>query len=76
MRKQDSCVRQFFRSGYSQKKAGIRAVLDERDEKLGYKIREAQMKKYRILLLWEIKSAAINLYMYGNTGGKTHLKRM
>ena len=34
------------------------------------------MKKYRILLLWEIESAAINLYMYGNTGGKTHLKRM
>ena len=27
------------------KKAGIRAELDQRDEKLGYKIREAQMKK-------------------------------
>lgn len=66
----------FFRSGFSQKKAGIRAELDQRDEKLGYKIREAQMKKSRILLLWEIESAAINLYMYGNTGGKTHLKRM
>ena len=45
------------------KKAGIRAELDQRDEKLGYKIREAQMKKYRILRLWEIKSAATILYM-------------
>ncbi len=48
---------------WQMKKAGIRAELDQRDEKLGYKIREAQMKKYRILLLWEIESAAINLYM-------------
>ncbi|QCT30046.1 threonyl-tRNA synthetase [Bacillus velezensis] len=36
----------FFRSGYSQKKAGIRAEIDERDEKLGYKIREAQIRQY------------------------------
>lgn len=46
MRKQDSCVRQFFFVPvFLKKKAGIRAELDQRDEKLGYKIREAQMKK-------------------------------
>ncbi|MEC3674350.1 His/Gly/Thr/Pro-type tRNA ligase C-terminal domain-containing protein [Bacillus velezensis] len=53
----------FFVPVFLKKKAGIRAELDQRDEKLGYKIREAQMKKYRIWRLWEIKSAAIILYM-------------
>ena len=33
------------------KQAGIRVELDKRDEKIGYKIREAQMKKIPYMLI-------------------------
>lgn len=68
MRKRDSCVRQFFRSGYSQKKAGIRAELDQRDEKLGYKIREAQMKKIPYIAVVgdrECRHQSVHVRQYG-----------
>lgn len=35
--------------------AGVRVEQDARDEKLGYKIREAQMQKYRMFLLLGIR---------------------
>ena len=35
--------------------AGLRVEMDDREEKLGYKIREAQMQKSRICLLSETK---------------------
>ncbi len=58
----------FFRSGYSQKKAGIRAELDERDEKLGYKIREAQMKKIPYIAVvgdQECRHQSVHVRQYG-----------
>lgn len=33
------------------KSQGVRVEIDDRNEKMGYKIREAQMKKYLIRLL-------------------------
>ncbi len=46
------------------KKAGFRVELDARDEKMGYKIREAQMKKIPYMLVVgenEIKEQAVNV---------------
>ncbi|MDM5188697.1 threonine--tRNA ligase [Bacillus sp. DX4.1] len=48
--------------------AGIRAELDVRSEKLGYKIREAQMKKTPYILVIgdkEIENEAVNVRKYG-----------
>lgn len=48
--------------------AGIRAELDVRNEKLGYKIREAQMKKTPYILVIgdkEIENEAVNVRRYG-----------
>ena len=36
-------------------KLGLRVYLDDRNEKIGYKIREAQLQKFRICLLSVIK---------------------
>lgn len=36
-------------------KLGLRVYLDDRNEKIGYKIREAQLQKVRICLLSVIK---------------------
>lgn len=50
------------------KKVGIRVELDSRDEKMGYKIREAQVQKIPYALVVgenEIKDEAVNVRKYG-----------
>ncbi|QKS72015.1 threonine--tRNA ligase [Paenalkalicoccus suaedae] len=50
------------------KQAGVRVNVDVRDEKLGYKIREAQMQKIPYLLVLgdkEIESNGVNVRRYG-----------
>lgn len=50
------------------KKAGIRAELDQRDEKLGYKIREAQMKKIPYIAVvgdQECRHHTVHVRQYG-----------
>lgn len=50
------------------KKAGVRVKVDVRNEKLGYKIREAQMQKIPYLLVLgdkEIESNGVNVRKYG-----------
>ncbi|KYG32217.1 threonine--tRNA ligase [Alkalihalobacillus trypoxylicola] len=47
---------------------GARVVIDERDEKLGYKIREAQMQKTPYMLVLgdkEVEANAVNIRKYG-----------
>jgi threonyl-tRNA synthetase len=47
---------------------GVRVEIDERDEKLGYKIREAQMQKIPYMLVLgdkEMEAAAVNIRKYG-----------
>ncbi|KRG14509.1 threonine--tRNA ligase [Lederbergia galactosidilytica] len=56
------------------KKAGFRVELDARDEKMGYKIREAQMKKIPYMLVVgenEIKEQAVNVRKYGEKKSET-----
>ncbi len=51
------------------KRLGIRVNIDERSEKLGYKIREAQMKKIPYTLIIgdkEVEENAINVRKHGN----------
>ncbi|WP_243386092.1 threonine--tRNA ligase [Bacillus kexueae] len=53
---------------------GIRVELDARDEKIGYKIREAQMKKIPYMLVVgdnEIKEEAVNVRKYGEQKSET-----
>ncbi|UOQ45950.1 threonine--tRNA ligase [Halobacillus salinarum] len=53
------------------KQAGIRAELDSREEKLGYKIRDAQKRKVPFILIagdQEISSQTINVRRYGSEG--------
>ncbi|MDQ0255067.1 threonyl-tRNA synthetase [Evansella vedderi] len=50
------------------KQAGVRVNVDVRDEKLGYKIREAQMQKIPYILVLgdkEIESSSVNVRRYG-----------
>lgn len=50
------------------KAAGLRVSLDDRDEKVGYKIREAQMKKVPYMLVLgdaEKESGQVNVRKYG-----------
>ncbi|WP_088033058.1 threonine--tRNA ligase [Evansella clarkii] len=50
------------------KQAGVRVNVDVRDEKLGYKIREAQMQKIPYILVLgdkEIESESVNVRRYG-----------
>jgi threonyl-tRNA synthetase len=54
---------------------GIRVELDEREEKLGYKIREAQMQKIPYMLVLgdqEKDSAAVNVRKYGEQKSTSH----
>jgi threonyl-tRNA synthetase len=47
---------------------GVRVEIDERDEKLGYKIREAQMQKIPYMLVLgdkEMEASAVNIRKYG-----------
>ncbi len=49
-------------------KEGIRVVLDDRDEKLGYKMREAQIKKYPYNLILgqkEVDAGSISYRLHG-----------
>ncbi|MEC5421972.1 threonine--tRNA ligase [Virgibacillus sp. C22-A2] len=53
---------------------GIRVVVDERDEKIGYKIREAQTQKVPFALVLgdnEIEENAVNVRRYGEKESET-----
>lgn len=55
-------------------KHGFRVELDERDEKIGYKIREAQMKKIPYMLVVgdnEVEDKAVNVRKYGEQKSET-----
>jgi len=55
-------------------KQGFRVELDERDEKIGYKIREAQMKKIPYMLVVgdkEVEEQAVNVRKYGEQKSET-----
>ncbi|WP_342462816.1 threonine--tRNA ligase [Ureibacillus sp. FSL K6-8385] len=55
------------------RKAGIRVELDLREEKLGYKIREAQIKKIPYMLVLgdkEVEANAVNVRRYGSKDSK------
>ncbi|MFS0787462.1 threonine--tRNA ligase [Shouchella sp. 1P09AA] len=48
--------------------AGVRVEIDDRDEKLGYKIRESQMQKIPYMLVLgdkEVEANAVNIRKYG-----------
>jgi len=50
------------------KKADVRVDVDLREEKMGYKIREAQMKKIPYILVvgdQELEQGAVNVREYG-----------
>ena len=56
------------------KAEGIRVELDERNEKIGYKIREAQMQKIPYMLVLgdnEITDRAVNVRKYGEQKSET-----
>lgn len=53
---------------------GLRVVLDSRDEKIGYKIREAQMQKIPYMLVvgdQEAENGAVNVRKYGEQDSLT-----
>ncbi|MGR5952656.1 His/Gly/Thr/Pro-type tRNA ligase C-terminal domain-containing protein [Bacillus paranthracis] len=53
--------------------AGVRVERDVRDEKLGYKIREAQMQKIPYVLVIgdkEMENGAVNVRKYGKKNQK------
>jgi threonyl-tRNA synthetase len=53
---------------------GIRVELDNRDEKIGYKIREAQMQKIPYMLVVgdkEVEGNAVNMRKYGEQNSET-----
>ncbi|KGR91417.1 threonyl-tRNA synthase [Ureibacillus massiliensis 4400831 = CIP 108448 = CCUG 49529] len=54
--------------------AGVRVEMDDREEKLGYKIREAQMKKIPYMLVLgdkEMESNSVNVRRYGSQDSET-----
>ncbi|WP_078379453.1 threonine--tRNA ligase [Sutcliffiella halmapala] len=56
------------------KAEGLRVELDERNEKIGYKIREAQMQKIPYMLVLgdnEIQERAVNVRKYGEQKSET-----
>ena len=56
------------------KSKGIRVELDQRDEKIGYKIREAQMQKIPYMVVVgdnEITDEAVNVRKYGEKKSET-----
>jgi threonyl-tRNA synthetase len=55
---------------------GLRVQLDSRDEKIGYKIREAQMQKIPYMLVVgdkEVEGKAVNVRKYGEQNSETVL---
>ncbi|WP_438824754.1 threonine--tRNA ligase [Bacillus sp. JJ1532] len=58
------------------RKSGVRVEIDNRDEKLGYKIREAQMQKISYMLILgdqESKEKAVNVRKHGSSQSQTVL---
>ena len=56
------------------KEKGIRVHVDSRNEKLGYRVREAQMNKipYQIIVGDnEVENEAVNIRRYGVEGSET-----
>lgn len=56
------------------RKSGVRISVDERDEKIGYKIREAQTQKVPFALVLgdkEIESGSVNVRRYGEKDSET-----
>ncbi|MCP8967411.1 threonine--tRNA ligase [Ectobacillus ponti] len=56
------------------RQAGVRVELDTRDEKIGYKIREAQMQKIPYMLVVgdnEVQSEGVNVRKYGEQKSET-----
>ena len=56
------------------KAEGFRVELDGRDEKIGYKIREAQMQKIPYMLVVgdkEVEDEAVNVRKYGEQKSET-----
>lgn len=54
--------------------AGLRVEMDDRDEKLGYKIREAQMQKIPYMLVLgdkELESGYVNVRKYGEQNSES-----
>ncbi len=54
--------------------AGLRVEMDDREEKLGYKIREAQMKKIPYMLVIgdkEVEANGVNVRRYGSKDSET-----
>lgn len=54
--------------------AGFRVEMDDREEKLGYKIREAQMKKIPYMLVIgdkEVEAGGVNIRRYGSKDSET-----
>lgn len=54
--------------------AGVRVDMDDRDEKLGYKIREAQMAKIPYMLVIgdkELEAGSVNVRRYGSKDSET-----
>ncbi|MEG0473537.1 MAG: His/Gly/Thr/Pro-type tRNA ligase C-terminal domain-containing protein, partial [Solibacillus sp.] len=54
--------------------AGIRVEMDDREEKLGYKIREAQMQKIPYMLVIgdkEVEASGVNIRRYGSKDSET-----
>ena len=54
--------------------AGVRVEMDDREEKLGYKIREAQMQKIPYMLVIgdkEVEDASVNIRRYGSKDSET-----
>jgi len=54
--------------------AGLRVEMDDREEKLGYKIREAQMKKIPYMLVLgdkELEAGSVNVRRYGSQDSET-----
>ncbi|WP_100373719.1 threonine--tRNA ligase [Bacillus sp. FJAT-45037] len=55
-------------------KAGARVEIDERNEKIGYKIREAQMQKIPYMLVLgdkEVEAGAVNIRKYGEQASES-----
>ncbi|MDA4896112.1 His/Gly/Thr/Pro-type tRNA ligase C-terminal domain-containing protein, partial [Streptomyces sp. MS2A] len=53
---------------------GLRVEVDTRDEKIGYKIREAQMQKIPYMLVvgdQEVENEAVNVRKYGEQKSET-----
>lgn len=53
---------------------GLRVEVDSRDEKIGYKIREAQMQKIPYMLVvgdQEAENGAVNVRKYGEQNSET-----